>query len=478
MFIVQFIFLFTNVGRVHAAVPTVEIGPNLTQNTTTAGATGSLVSKEFVGDPLATKVAKTFINAFTGSLVNWINSGFEGNPAFVTDFSGFLLDVADQETGHFIEMLGLTDLCSPWSLDIRIALALPTGQFQREFACTLSDIVANMEDFVNGDFSQGGWAGWFELTTRPQNNPYGLYLMTSSALDRRIVGAQRRKSEILNWNNGFFSYEKCEDLPAGVAGPPRCEIVTPGSIIEGQLDRTLGTNLRQLELADELDEVVTALLGQLIQQALGGRNGLRGASDSSYGNQALTSQLSGSQAGVSLENVKRRAVVGLEKNIRDETDYRNVKQSTLSSVIAAENLLFSLQVCYAGKLSGSLSAPNKIIAQQRIDNATSTIATQITPIKTSLENDITLSEQSITSLENKRNEINDATSSEEVSLLVNELVLMRLNGELNTSDIFNAQQQQTAVITQMSSLNTTTNTQIAECQAFPPPPAPTPPSTP
>ena len=141
--------------------------------------------KESLWDRVAHQAANTLIEQTLVSMTNWINSGFDGGPAFVTDLRGFLLDIADATTADFIEGTALEALCSPWRLNIRVALALGQATpFEREVRCTLSDIVANMDDFINGDFSQGGWAGWFELTTRPQNNPYGLYLITASELDQ------------------------------------------------------------------------------------------------------------------------------------------------------------------------------------------------------------------------------------------------------------------------------------------------------
>lgn len=467
------LFLFPN--KTNAVVPVIDL-PNLAANTTTATGISALVAKEYVADPLWVVAAKIAIDMLTTSTVNWINSGFQGGPAYVTDLKGFLLDLADAETAIFIEELGLTDLCSPWKLDIRIALSLPTGQFSRKVECTLSDIVANMDDFINGDFSQGGWAGWFELTTKPQNNPYGLYLMTASELDQRIAGTQQEQTQLLSFGSGFLSQTDCEEGPqpkgGGPGAPINCKITTPGSIIEDQLAHVLGSGVRQLELADEFNEIVSALLGQLLQQAMGGFGGLRGASRSFNGQPSLTSQISNSQNEELLTDIKDFAIVGIDNDIGNETDYRNIKQSTLNSVLASENLLLSLQVCYAGKLTDSslnLTQSEEALAQTRMNNASTTITTQITLTKTSLESDIVLSDQNITNLNKFKTDILSTRTSEEINILVNELTLLRLSGKIGSSDIYIAQQQQSVIVAQMSALNTTTNTQIAECQVFPPP---------
>ena len=65
--------------------------------------TSWLVKKEnFFDSSLGYTVARTAINVLTESVVNWINRGFDGNPAFVDDFGGFLREIADRETAHFI----------------------------------------------------------------------------------------------------------------------------------------------------------------------------------------------------------------------------------------------------------------------------------------------------------------------------------------------------------------------------------------
>ncbi|MFQ5662083.1 MAG: hypothetical protein ACE5F2_02425, partial [Candidatus Paceibacteria bacterium] len=416
-------------------------------------------------DALAWSIANTFIEGITRSTINWINSGFQGNPMYITNLRGFLLDIADAETANFIEGTALEALCSPWKLDIKIALALPQGQFEREVRCTLSDIVTNMDDFINGDFSQGGWAGWFELTTKPQNNPYGLYLMTASELDQRIAGTQQEQTQLLNWANGFLSQKKCQKIP--VAGPPGpdgsspsrevCEIVTPGSLVEEKLNNAYFSGQRRLEVADEMDEVISALLRQLINKIIGGASGgLRGLKPS-YTNLLGSGDTNNADI---LKAVKDKFVNEIDLQIQSETDYKNIKQGTVNAVLASESLLSTLSECYTEKLGGSLSSADKIIAEQRINNVTSTIATQITFIKTAITDDIVSSVQNLTTLSTLRSKISNTTSLEGLNPLDDNFSTLLQSGVLNGSDrsLKLAQNEQSTVTAQMSSLNVTTNT--------------------
>ncbi len=62
----------------------------------TEASTGALQTKECVLDGLVVSIREALIAALTQSIINWINNGFEGGPAFVTNLNGFLGTVADQ----------------------------------------------------------------------------------------------------------------------------------------------------------------------------------------------------------------------------------------------------------------------------------------------------------------------------------------------------------------------------------------------
>src|SRR3990167_52156 len=61
----------------------------------------SAAAKEYGLDSIATIVAKNIIKKLTAQTVNWINSGFKGNPAYVTNPGQFFLDIGDNEASRF-----------------------------------------------------------------------------------------------------------------------------------------------------------------------------------------------------------------------------------------------------------------------------------------------------------------------------------------------------------------------------------------
>jgi len=76
------------------------------------------------------------------------------------------------------------------------------------------------------------------------------------------------------------------------------EIVTPGSVINEQLGKALGSTYAQLEAADELNEIINALFVQMVSKVFTSvQGGLRSLSESDRGsanNTSLTQQLQNS----------------------------------------------------------------------------------------------------------------------------------------------------------------------------------------
>ena len=73
-------------------------------------------------DSILIAIVKAAISAIVNSTVTWINNGFDGNPAFVTNPGQYFTNVADTVAGEFIVGSDLSFLCSPFQTKIRIAL--------------------------------------------------------------------------------------------------------------------------------------------------------------------------------------------------------------------------------------------------------------------------------------------------------------------------------------------------------------------
>jgi hypothetical protein len=94
----------------------------------------------------------------------------------------------------------------------------------------------------------------------------------------RLINAQGQELTQVNWGDGFLSQKICESV-GGDSGGQQCSISKPGRIIADQLNKALGAGQDALIQADEINELISALLGQLANQALTGVAGLLGLSE-------------------------------------------------------------------------------------------------------------------------------------------------------------------------------------------------------
>lgn len=311
-------------GAVSGAVPTTD---EKTKETS---------QKEKCLDAIGYAAAKVALAALTQTTINYINSGFQGNPFYIRNENSFYLSLANQEVYGFVSELNDPEKY-PFGPEIASSIASlyecesydtdPGACFRSTKVFTLAeDIGENWEDFAN-DFSVGGWNGWLAMTQNPSNNPVGFSFEASQELNSRIEKKQSAILEELRQNGGFLSVKKCVayyqmsdpnkdgikekvldkngnpiivetggtnadgllyydengqpvystgtvsseydyqySYLGEVDGCARYETTTPGSVISDQINIHLGSSVRQLELADEMNESLAAVFDALINK--------------------------------------------------------------------------------------------------------------------------------------------------------------------------------------------------------------------
>jgi hypothetical protein len=310
-------------------------------NYITAFATQSDWIKENVLDGIGWSLAKSVVSKMTSSIVNWINTGFKGSPNFVQDLEGFLLNVADETMGQYISELGgpLSFICSPFRLDVTIALETSYSQARdgqpSGSACTLTGALANIENFVGGSFDQGGWETWFEVTSQPHlYTPYGNLLEAKSQGSIRLLNAKNGELATLSFGDGFLSTKLCETVHGAGTTKDNCFISTPGKVVSEALTFQLSTGPRALIEADEFNEIIAALFGQLANQAITGAAGILGLS----GGTGYTSPgySGGSYANAAAVGTTDPASLSklLSDSLTAETKYRSAAETNLPILVA------------------------------------------------------------------------------------------------------------------------------------------------
>lgn len=247
-------------------------------------------------DSLVITIGREAVDKISDEIINWINDtgGDQKGPLFITDPVEFFADIAESVGGEFIKSAGLEALCSPFQVQVKTALTTTLKSTvgrdpDDRYDCSLKDVATNIDAFLNGNFAEGGWPAWFELTQKPLNNPYGAFLETEADLGFRIASAKGTAKLEADWAKGFLSLkgdcvqwettaELYDDNGNFLGSDNRCvkygPTKTPGSVIEQQLEKTIGSELDQLNLADEFDEVFGALMGKLMGQILNRNEGI------------------------------------------------------------------------------------------------------------------------------------------------------------------------------------------------------------
>lgn len=219
--------------------------------------------------------ANAILRAMTNSVVSWIQGG-GGN--FVQNLEQELGKQLDIRLGEFLNRLTGINLCGNMGVHLKFALGLPmSGSLSQRLTCRLNDIISNLQNFFL-NFNNGGWPVFFRLAFTPSHNPTGQYLI---AMDERLMTLASLKGSI-NQNflagKGFLGDQECKQVPDGdmdlegnATYYTQCRTITPGHLVANALEEAaVGTPFKQLIAADELSEMVNAILNALIQKVMTG----------------------------------------------------------------------------------------------------------------------------------------------------------------------------------------------------------------
>jgi len=221
---------------------------------------------------------------------------------------------------------------------IAITNTFSTRKKRVDDICAFKTVTGNVGDYFNGNFLEAGWDGFIEITNNNNYNPYGAYFQSIAQISGEASKRRQEDIVERTFADGFLGYERCaegddyahawegkrtikeksadqfgniiieekkidvwydpnadytslEDPTGGTEGPflseikitdgipedapcVRPETVTPGSVVADQLTSVLGSGLRQAELADELNESISAIFGALIDRLTGENQGL------------------------------------------------------------------------------------------------------------------------------------------------------------------------------------------------------------
>ena len=273
---------------------------------------------------IAVTLAKNQLTAMTRNTLNWVNSGFNGNPMYVRDITSFTNNLEKNVLETGINILATDTKAYPYAADFsRSAITgyQNNSSFRNGGSNFLNSLTSDLSNFITdpnsyysekaldrannandvfaNDFATGGWDALNALTQKDQNNPLGFTIQASEYLqDQQIAQTQKTKDELLT-NNGFLDQKKCilwelydntgkpiqnenksglqtvyqiKTSPNKSSTTPnfdKCskyETVTPGSIIKDKISEYANSPERQLELVKTINDSLNSLFSSLISK--------------------------------------------------------------------------------------------------------------------------------------------------------------------------------------------------------------------
>ena len=197
------------------------LGANLNE---VKASTASLDVNDTCLNSIGRIVIKMLLQKMTMSTVNWINSGFDGKPAFIQDPSKFFGDIAKNEFLQFGGEINDPKLFPFGKAWIRNQATHFNNKFADNARYSLDELIRNTTPQYSAtgfwlNFDQGGWGAWSAMTQYPQNNALGFQLMASNELQRRLAGTAQSTAQnvrdALQAADGFLGDQRCVD-PSGV----------------------------------------------------------------------------------------------------------------------------------------------------------------------------------------------------------------------------------------------------------------------
>ena len=433
-------------------------------------------------------IGKVVLQMITQSVVNWINGGFKGQPSFISNYQQFFTNTADIAAGQFIQGGALSFLCSPFQLQIKIAIAQSYAKRNNIASCSLTKAIGNINNFMNGNFSQGGWPGFVSFTTVPTNNPYGSFAYAqvglASAQSNALANAKNNISP-----TGFLNLQQ-QTCPTGTSGnisagvgqntvsintasgnvtttsggllasnsqagqagcQPgcQCKVATPGNLIEGSLQSVVKSPIDQLGIANDLDQIINALVQQLTTSVL--YHGLNSLSQSTT--QTAADTAAQTQAVNLLNDTQAKSTAAQQLGA--------IYQGSIADIQGAQPGLNSLANCWgfvASTTSDTTAAQNAADANAALQS----LGAQVD----NYNNLITQVNGAISTLNQFESDVTSASSGSDITSITSSYNAAVSAGAFpSAADLTTAQQNRTTLQSQLATTNQSTQNGLVQCRA-------------
>lgn len=229
--------------------------------------TGYLVYKECVLRGVLIRQREAALAGIVKQITNSVRTGRDGNPLYVERLGQEQADVYTRAIVRVLQNETLKELPPSFSTSVKRAIAQgykrsltePSSQFKCGYQ-------GNIQAALEGrEFS----LDLLGHLMNPACNPYWSYDAANKYANQVASFDRQNFMTQIGWGDGFYPVQECDEFG-------NCVTVTPGSVVQGNFTQALTSGFRQLEQADDIDQMVNALFSGITSQVIGDNRGIAG----------------------------------------------------------------------------------------------------------------------------------------------------------------------------------------------------------
>lgn len=421
--------------------------------------TGYLVYKECVLDSMSRKVAENALAEFTRQGTQSFERGRNGAQQYLVNFGQ-----EDRQRGSAIAYAqlqnGVSPICEAYRRPVQVALAHSYAQQfnspNQMIACPMPGSAANQQAFYeNREFLFDALFGSIE----PCGNAFNCYITEQANIDSMIAYDQDNYRRMLDWGNGVFPvYDNAQD-------PLAQRVLTPGYLIANSMGQMFGSGFRQLENANEIDQIVSNLFGGLTTRLLSSATGIPGLFVSTGNQPAYINRMVADTRAAVRSGAVNAAVVAMSGIRQSESAYLEAKQGIANALISAITQLRSIENQCWDLIIPAVQTHAQANGNPTLVIATSTqfsqpiIDSQIRSLASTTAADINVSQQALTRINDLIAQVTNSSSSGAQQQALLQIDQMIANGQIHSQqDAQNAASQRDSVTSALTTLVNDTKT--------------------
>ena len=412
--------------------------------------TGYLVYKECVLDGMARSIAQNASAEATiqqyRSVMQQMNT--QGGP--LTNYDAFLQPYNDQILSNQARAIQNSPMCGAFRGRVATALVrslYTTRNSNAAQACSMSD--AQRAAMINGT-APVNFSTIVDFAT--DNEFQRLEQELANTLSRQARLEQNMRDMVMMGRGMIPIFEPNQD-------PLAMRVVTPGFLIADAISQASGSGFRQLENANEIDQIVSNLWAGLTTQLVTSGGGIPGlftgvGSTAGYIDRMVSATQASVRAGAA-----NAAVAVLAGARQAEAAYLTAKQGIATALLGSADQLRSIENQCWGLIIPAVQTYAQTNGNPTLNIATSTqfsqplIDAQIASAATTTSADILASQQALARLDQLIADVTNSASSAAQQQALVQLDQMVANNQLHTQqDAQNAATQRDSVTSVLTTL--------------------------